>query len=79
MSSFEERARARAGWPSEKTSADAQTEPFVLDATRAFQALAELTAQTWPAVTALQRAQWPSRLYRPGEPRPDSHDLFMER
>jgi hypothetical protein len=79
MSTFEERAAARSGWPITRSTLDAAEDPAALDGTAAWDAVMELT---WEAYTLagqmgdpLPRAQWPSRLFRPGDKRPDSHGL----
>ncbi len=80
MSSADERAQARAQWPARKVTLAALDDPQApLDAQSAWRAVLELTAETWglsgALETALPRAAWPTRLYQPGEPRPDSHGL----
>jgi hypothetical protein len=91
---FEERAEARRrSWPLRRTTlggeAGAEAEEGTtaspteaLDATAAWRAVIELTAESYSlagydrAAVALPRAQWPSRLFQPGEPRPDTHGLL---
>jgi hypothetical protein len=78
----EERARRRASWPSVKTdlqSADQELQPGPSDATAAWAAVLELTAECYAVassnLTRIPRALWPSRLFKPGEIRPDSNGL----
>jgi hypothetical protein len=50
-----------------------------LSGQEAWDAVMELTAEAWSlsggVPAPLPRSQWPVRLYRPGEPRPDSNGL----
>ena len=79
MSTPEERAAARGGWPVVRTHADAPESPAPLDGTAAWEAVMELTWEAYSLAEqmpeALPRETWPSRLFRPGEKRPDSHGL----
>lgn len=79
MSTPEERAASRSGWPVTRTHLNAPESPAPLDGTAAWDAVMELT---WEAFSlagkmpdALPRERWPSRVFRPGEHRPDSHGL----
>jgi hypothetical protein len=80
--SSDERARRRASWPSCKTdlkSADQELQPGPADATAAWEAVLELTAECYAAaadgLSRIPRAQWPSRLFKPGAARPDSNGI----
>jgi hypothetical protein len=80
MSSFEDRASSRANWRVlRKPLQDEAPEAGPSDATAAWYAVLELTREAYAAAgihsTRLPRAQWPSRLFRPGEPRADTHGL----
>lgn len=80
MSSREERARNRRAWPVVKTClADELPSRGPDDATEAWHAVLELTREAYALAgihpTSLPRSQWPSRLFRPGDPRPDSNGL----
>jgi len=79
MSTFEERAAARNGWTLVRTTLDAAESPAPLDGTAAWNAVMELTWQAYSLAgqmpEALPRARWPSRLFKPGEKRSDSHGL----
>ena len=80
MTDAKERAAARGGWPSRKTTLAEEAEALgPTDATSAWNAVMELT---WEAFTLAERmvprtprAQWPSRLFQPGEKRLDSNGL----
>ena len=77
----EERARLRKTWPVEARPLGSEEEATVeaLDASAAWKAVLELTWEAYRTAGLLSerlpRHQWPSRLFRPGEPRPDSHGL----
>lgn len=80
MSTFEERARRRREWPVQRALlGDEVPERGPEDATAAWDAVTELSLEAYELAglkpTSLPRSQWPSRLFRPGEPRPDSNGL----
>ena len=79
MSTFEERASARSNWPVSRTTLTAPEAPAALEGTAAWDAVMELTWEAYSLANQmpppLPRAQWPSRLFRPGEQRADSHGL----
>lgn len=71
MPTASERAKARSAWPVKRTSLDHGTEAFgPTDAQAAWDAVIELTRESYAAAgeipPRLPRAQWPSRLIRPG-------------
>jgi hypothetical protein len=78
MSTAKERAEARASWPVKRVSLDA-AEPPALSASSGWHEVLELTWEAFSLAgeipAALPRAQWPARLFRRGEQRPDSHGL----
>lgn len=77
MPTFDERAAARAHWP--VTPADAEAVDAPLDGAAGWDAVLELTWEAWSLAgkmpDPLPRAEWPTRLFRKGEERPDSHGL----
>jgi hypothetical protein len=79
MSTPEERAAARSTWPVTRAQLSAPESPAALDGTAAWEAVMELTWEAYSLAgqmtEARPRAQWPARLFRPGEKRPDSHGL----
>lgn len=80
MSTREERAAARKSWPVKKVSLQDDTPPSVpADGQSGWDAVTELTWEAYsllgPIPEAPPRSQWPSRLFKPGEPRPDSNGL----
>ncbi len=80
MSTAEERARARATWPSRKTTLADQAEAVAeLTGQEAWDAVMELTFEAWSLKGGipprLPRSPWPSKLFRPGDKRPDSNGL----
>lgn len=79
MTAAEQRALARESWPSELTTLAAQAEPLgPFEPQAAWDAVLELSRQAFTlaglAPTSRPRAEWPSKLFRPGEPRPDSNE-----
>jgi hypothetical protein len=77
MSTAKERAQARASWPMKRLTLDSVEPPAAPSA--GWHAVLELT---WEAFSLageipppLPRAQWPARLFKRGERRPDSHGL----
>lgn len=80
MSTFEERARRRQAWPVVKTDL-ANDEPprGPADPSEAWHAVIELTREAYALAGALPkpvpRSEWPVRLFRPGEHRPDTNGL----
>ncbi len=80
MTTSAERAAARSRWPSRKCTLDQMAEASAdLTGQQAWDAVLELTLQAYSLAgalpPALPRSQWPSRLFRPGEKRPDSNGL----
>ena len=80
MSSPEERARNRRAWPVVKAELGSELpQRGPDDPTAAWDAVVELSLEAYELVgitpTSLPRSQWPSRLFRPGEQRPDSNGL----
>ncbi|MBS1149536.1 MAG: hypothetical protein H6Q89_1234 [Myxococcaceae bacterium] len=79
MSTFDERASARSRWPVLRTTLNAPEAPALLDGTAAWDAVMELTWEAYSLADQmpdpLPRAKWPTRLFRPGEQRADSHGL----
>jgi hypothetical protein len=83
MSTFEERAKARACWAVVRTTLaemdGLSAMPVLADGTAAWNAVMELSLQAWSLVglpdLPKNRALWPSKKYMPGEFVPDSHGL----
>jgi hypothetical protein len=80
VSHFDERAAARASWPVAKVGlADDDPARGPDDPSAAWNAVIELSREAYAAMgvrlTSVPRSEWPSRLYRPGEPRPDTNGL----
>ncbi len=79
-SSAEERAKARGSWPVTKHALGAETSRNpMLSPEDAWNAVLELTREAYSLAgkfpPSIPRSEWPSRLFRPGEPRPDSNGL----
>ncbi len=77
---FSERKARRAGWPAALVRGfDPGPSPGPADATSAWDAVMELTAEAYAlagySLDPVPRHLWPTRLFRPGESRPDSHGL----
>ena len=79
MSTFEERAAARSGWPVTRANLDGPESAAQLDGTAAWNAVMELTWEAYSLAGQMPhpvpRSQWPSQIFRRGEKRPDSHGL----
>ena len=78
---FAERAQKRSGWPLQRVEfTDQRPAAGPTDATAAWNAVMELTRECYALagvdLSPLPRHAWPTRLFRPGEPRPDSHGVF---
>ena len=76
----EERARSRRNWPVSKAVLGEEPPQRGPDEpTAAWEAVIELSEQAYELAgitpTSLPRSRWPSRLFQPGEPRPDSNGL----
>jgi len=80
MSTPAERAAARSSWPVTRTTPGAPEEAAPLDGTAAWNAVLELTWQAYSLAglmpDPISRASWPSKIFRPGEKRPDSQGLI---
>ncbi len=75
-----ERAARRAAWPASLIRGfDPGVARGPADPTAAWDAVLELTAEAYSlagySLVAVPRSQWPARLFRPGEPRPDTNGL----
>lgn len=80
MATLKERALNRRAWPVAKSEIGKELpQRGPEDPTAAWDAVVELSLEAYELAghkpTSLPRSQWPSRLFRPGEPRPDSNGL----